>query len=105
MMPVDELQLGRLIQKVETLGTSIETMRAENSADHENVTRRLDALDEKLDRKAPMDRVEDQHGRIDSLERERDERKGKLIVIATILTVVVGPAIVGLFLIAAGVIA
>lgn len=109
---MDDLQLGKLIGKVDALVGTVETMRTENSADHasvkagfERVELRIDALDAKLDKKAPQTQVDGQGDRIDTLEKGRDERKGQLVVVAALLTIIVGPCVVGLLLLAAGVIA
>lgn len=104
MTPGDR-ELGELVSEVRSLGERFTEMRDENAKDHAAVVRRLDKLSEQMEGKAPVEWVRNVDGRVGSLENDRAERKGKLIVIAAILTIIVGPAVVGLFLIAAGVIA
>lgn len=104
-MASDDQRLGELIGTVNGLVARVEDMRAENAADHANVTARLDTIEQKLDLKAGADWVTGIDKDVDALKGERDERKGKLIVIAALLTIIVGPCIVGLLLLAAGVIA
>jgi hypothetical protein len=103
--PPDEREIGELVTEVRNLGQRFAEMREENAKDHAVVVGRLDKLSGQMEEKAPVEWVRGIDGRVDSLEGDRDERKGKLIVVAAILTIIVGPAIVGLFLIAAGVIA
>jgi hypothetical protein len=70
---MDDLQLGKLIQKVDSLAENVDLMRTENSADHRNVARRLDSIDEKLTEKAPQAQVDKQGDRIDGLESFKDK--------------------------------
>jgi hypothetical protein len=76
-------------------------MKRENAADHATVVASLEALSSKVDGKAPTDWVRDLDGRVDGLEGERDERKGKLLVGGLIFSVIVGPSLVGVFILLA----
>lgn len=101
---MDQQQLGERFTRLEVgqdgLDKRLDEFQRTSTAEHDEVKKLLTEV-----RDAGTKQFAAQDKRIGSLEGERRERKGKQIVMAILLTVFVGPAIVGLFLIAAGVIA
>jgi hypothetical protein len=101
MVPMGDVELGQLVGKVEALSDAIELQRKENAEDHANVIKRLDSLSDQITAKAPAKWVEDQHERIDALERGRDEGKGQRVIIVALATLIGAPLVVGIFILLA----
>lgn len=94
-------RLGRLEAGQEGLDRRMAEMQKENSDDHAAVISRLDKLGDAIAAKAPAEWVQGLYGRVADLERDRDEGKGKRLVVAVIFSAVVAPLMVGVFILLA----
>lgn len=102
MIPAGEERLvGEMIGEMRAVKEGMVEMRKENAGDHAAVIRRLDSLSGEIATKAPAKWVEEQHARLDALEKRADEGRGQRAIVIALATLVGAPFIVGLFLLIA----